>query len=319
MLSRLPRATMMARFASFSAHHGIGQSDICGFAKHDLGPGLSAGGSLGTAEAIGRDDMDTPELLSAAHPERALVAEDELVAQKVARRCLEAMGYAVVVVSDGAAAVTACAQQRFSLVLMDLQMGQMDGLQAAREIRRQERRPGPRVPIFGLSASAERDELARCTAAGMDGLLIKPLQRARLHQALLESGLIRPGAGLTGAEVSSDPEPAKLPADLVTLRVKFQGDTAFVHRLCQTFLASVSPLLSELGRAAEAGERPVVRTLAHKIKGAGTNLHAHRFAVLAARIESESASMALAELSQAVKDLGRAFDEIATCISSEFQ
>jgi two-component system, sensor histidine kinase and response regulator len=263
--------------------------------------------------------MDTPELLSEAQPQRVLVAEDELVAQRVARRCLEAMGYAVTVVGDGEAAVNAWAQRGFSLVLMDLQMEQMDGLQAAREIRRQERRPGQRVPIFGLSASVARDELARCTAAGMDGLLIKPLQRARLHQALLEFGLTRPGPELTGTDARSHASSVKGPADLQTLRVKFQGDTAFVQRLCQTFLTSVSPLLNELGRAAEAGERSVVRTVAHKIKGAGTNLHAHRVAVLATRIESEAASMAPSELSQAVGDLGRAFDEVAACISAEFQ
>jgi two-component system, sensor histidine kinase and response regulator len=263
--------------------------------------------------------MDTPQPLNEAQPQRVLVAEDELVAQKVARRCLEAMGYTVIVVSGGAAAVNAWAQQRFSLVLMDLQMEPMDGLQAAREIRRQEQRPGHRVPILGLSASAAGDELAHCTAAGMDGLLIKPLQRARLHQALLEFGLARPTPGAAGAEVPGHAESVEEPADLVTLRAKFEGDTAFVQRLCQTFLTSVSPLLSELGRAAEAGERTLVRTLAHRIKGAGTNIQAHRVAMLAARLESESASMALPELSRAAGDLGRAFDEVATCISLELQ
>jgi len=255
--------------------------------------------------------------LSEAQPKRVLVAEDELVAQKVARRCLEAMGYAVLVVSDGAAAVNAWAQRGFSLVLMDLQMDRMDGLEAAREIRRQEQRPGQRVPIFGLSASAARDEWVHCTAAGMDGLLIKPLQRARLHQALMELGLAPPGPA--GAENPSEAQSVLEPADLVTLRAKFGSDTAFVQRLCQTFLASVGPLVNELRRAAEASERTLVRTLAHRIKGAGTNLHAHRIAILAARIESEAASMSPSELSQAIDALGRAFDEIATRIASELQ
>lgn len=237
--------------------------------------------------------MDTPQLLNEAQPQRVLVVEDEIVAQKLARRCLEAMGYAVIVVSGGAAAVNAWAQQRFGLVLMDLQMEPMDGLQAAREIRRQEQRPGQRGPILGLSASAAEDELAHCTAARIDGLLIKSLQRARLHQALLEFGLARPAPGPAGAEAPGHAESVEEPADLVTLRAKFEGDTAFVQRLCQTFLTSVSPLLSELGRAAEAGERTLVGTLAHRIKGAGANIQAHRVAMLAARLESESAGMAL--------------------------
>ena len=266
-----------------------------------------------------RGDMDTPKPLSEAQPSRVLVAEDELVAQTVARRCLEAMGYSVVVARNGEAAVNAWAHQGFSLVLMDLQMERMDGLQAAREIRRQERRPGRRVPIFGLSASAGPDELAHCTAAGMDGLLIKPLQRARLHRALVEFGVACPAPGPAGAEIIGHAESVEEPADLVTLRAKFGGDAVFVQRLCQTFLASVSPLLSELGRAAEAGERTLVRALAHRIKGAGANIHAGRVAILAARIESEATNISASELSQAVGDLGRAFDEIARCISSEFQ
>jgi two-component system, sensor histidine kinase and response regulator len=318
-MSRPLRATMTPRIACLARFHETCRPQICAFAQNDPGPGGPAGDRWACHEMPAGDGMDTPQLLSEAQAKRALVAEDELVAQKVARRCLEAMGYAVVVVGDGAAAVNAYAQHGFGLVLMDLQMEQMDGLQAAREIRRQERRPGRRVPIFGLSASAARDELVQCTAAGMDGLLIKPLQRARLHQALLEFGLVGPGKGPAGAEAPSCSVSVEQAADLVTLRAKFEGDTAFVHRLCQTFLTSVGPLLSELGRAAAAGERPVVRALAHRIKGAGTNIHAHRVATLAARIESGSASMALSELSQAVGDLGRAFDETATCISSELQ
>jgi two-component system, sensor histidine kinase and response regulator len=260
--------------------------------------------------------MGTPKPLSEAQPQRVLVAEDELIAQRVAKRCLEAMGYTVIVVSDGVAAVNAWSQHELDLVLMDLQMEPMDGLQAALEIRRQER-PGRRVPIFGLSASAVRDDLANCTAAGMDGLLIKPLHRVRLHQALVEFGLPRPAPRLTGAVIHSHGESVERPADLVSLRAKFGGDTHFVHRLCQAFLSSVKPLLSELGRAAEAGERTLLRGLAHKIKGAGTNIHAQRFALLAAKIESESMSMPLAELRPAVDALGRAFDDVATHISSE--
>jgi CheY-like chemotaxis protein len=263
-----------------------------------------------------QDDMGTSEPLSDAQPQRVLVAEDELIARRVAKRCLEAMGYTVIVVSDGVAAVNAWEQHEFDLVLLDLQMEPMDGLRAALEIRRQER-PGRRVPIFGLSASAVRDQLANCTAAGMDGLLTKPLHRVRLHQALVEFGVAHPAPRLTDAVTHSHGESVEAPADLVSLRAKFGDDTEFVHRLCQTFLSSVKPLLSELGRAAEAGERTLLRGVAHKIKGAGTNIHAHSFALLAEKIESESTNMPLAELRPAVDALRQAFDDVATHISSE--
>lgn len=253
----------------------------------------------------------------AAELRRVLVAEDEIVAQRVARRHLEGMGYVVSVVGDGADAVNACAQHEFGLVLMDLQMAQMDGLRAAQEIRRQEQ-PGRRVPIFGLSASAARDELANCIAAGMNGLLTKPLQRVRLHRALEELGLALP-APVPALEDPRCADPLAKPADLVILRAKFGDDSIFVRRLCQAFLASVGQLLNELGRAAGAGERTVLKALAHKIKGAATNMHAHRIAMLAARIESEASSMPPSELSQAVDALGRAFDEVSEYISAELQ
>ena len=123
-------------------------------------------------------------------PNKVLIAEDNVVSQQAARRFLEAIGCDVTVVGDGAAAVNACARHEFALVLMDLQMPRMDGIDATHEIRRQER-PGRHVPILALTAKSAADELARCTAAGMDGLLTKPLDIARLRQALDRFGIAR--------------------------------------------------------------------------------------------------------------------------------
>src|SRR6185437_1025216 len=136
----------------------------------------------GTAAAAHREA--NPARVSGTPPGCVLVVEDDAVSQQVARRHLEAMGYAVVIVNDGAQAVNACMQHEFALVLMDLQMTPMDGFEATREIRRQEREGRRAIPIFGLSATAGGDALARCTAAGMNGLLTKPLQRSHLSQAL---------------------------------------------------------------------------------------------------------------------------------------
>ena len=111
-------------------------------------------------------------------PKKVLVAEDNVVSQQVARHYLEAMGCNVVVVEDGHAAVAACARQEFGLVLMDLQMPRMDGLQATQEIRKQER-PGRHVPILALTAKSASDELARCTAAG--GQPTAPTGGSRRH------------------------------------------------------------------------------------------------------------------------------------------
>jgi len=237
-------------------------------------------------------------------PKKVLVAEDNVVSQQVARHYLEAMGCNVVVVEDGHAAVAACARQEFGLVLMDLQMPRMDGLQATQEIRRQER-PGRHVPILALTAKSASNELARCTAAGMSGLLTKPLDISRLRQALDRFGVARSALESgTGAGA-----PINDPVDLMTLHAKFSGDMAFVRRLCQTFVTTTSQGLEELDGAIAANERSRVRLLAHKIKSGGSSVYAHRLAAIAANIESEALTAAIPELSAAIDALRKAFDE----------
>jgi two-component system sensor histidine kinase/response regulator len=248
-------------------------------------------------------------------PKKVLVAEDNVVSQQVAKRYLEAIGCTVVVVEDGAAAVDACTRQEFGLVLMDLQMPKMDGLQAAQEIRRQER-PGRHVPILALTAKSASDELARCTAAGMNGLLTKPLDIARLRQTLDRFGLVRRTLDLPATPAAEPGTPANEPVDLMTLHAKFSGDATFVRRLCQTFITSTTHSLEELDSAVSAGERSRVRQLAHKIKGGGSGVYAHRLAAIAANIEAEAMTAAMNEVAAAVDSLRRAFDEATLHIGS---
>jgi len=152
----------------------------------------------------------------------------------------------------------------------------------------------------------------------MNGLLTKPLQRSHLSQALEQlsatsAQLVPPQAQVNGCT----PAASALPADLPALRGRFQGDTAFVQRLCQTFLASARRLVNELERAAGAGDRAQLRALAHKVKGASNNVHAHAAATLAARIEEASSSITPAQLSSAIDTLRRAIEDVATQVSAE--
>ena len=241
-------------------------------------------------------------------PKRVLVAEDNVVSQQVAKRYLEAIGCNVMVVENGNAAVDACARQEFGLVLMDLQMPKMDGIQATQEIRRQERL-GRHVPILALTAKSASDELARCTAAGMNGLLTKPLDIARLRQALDRFGLARRPLELPIQSGAEPGEPVNEPVDLMMLHAKFSGDRAFVRRLCQTFVTGTSHSLEELDGAVAAGERTRVRLLAHRVKGGSSSVYAHRLAAIAANIESAALTVPMPELAAALDTLRKAFDE----------
>jgi len=123
-------------------------------------------------------------------PLRVLVAEDNEVNQRLVRRMLEKDGHAVTVVPDGQAAVSAADQDAFDVILMDVQMPGMDGLQAATAIRESERQSGgTRMPIFALTAHSMSGDRERCLAAGMDECLMKPFLPSDLRNLL--AGVMR--------------------------------------------------------------------------------------------------------------------------------
>jgi CheY-like chemotaxis protein len=117
---------------------------------------------------------------------RILLAEDNKVNQLVARRLLESRGHCVTVVDNGRAAVSSALTGGFDLVFMDVQMPEMDGLEATAEIRKRETH-GRRLPIVAMTAHAMKSDRDRCLEAGMDGYVMKPVQPAELDRAIAEA------------------------------------------------------------------------------------------------------------------------------------
>jgi CheY-like chemotaxis protein len=137
-----------------------------------------------SSQVVARGATETTALGRASSGDnRILLAEDNPVNEKVATRTLQRLGYEVDAVSDGRAAVTAWQTGRYALVLMDCQMPVLDGYDATREIRNQER-PGQHIPIVALTAHAMRGDELKCKEAGMDEHLTKPLDRQVLAQVL---------------------------------------------------------------------------------------------------------------------------------------
>ena len=258
---------------------------------------------------------------------RVLVVEDNVVNQQVARRFLQRLGCDVLVAENGKRGVEEyfLAQENkvpYGLVLMDVQMPVMDGLAAAREIRRREA-GGPRVPIVALTASAMTDELERCTAAGMDALLVKPLELPRLCELLDRHGF-RPAAALApqdaeGPAVVPKEIPLALaskPVDLDQLRTIVGDDREFMSELCETFVTSSTRIVEELTRALSAGDRASLSAMAHKLKGGSSSICAHELAKLAATLERDAKEMPLPELENSMKSLRLAFDAAAGYVTA---
>ena len=258
---------------------------------------------------------------------RVLVVEDNVVNQQVARRFLQRLGCDVLVAENGKRGVEEyfLAQENkvpYGLVLMDVQMPVMDGLAAAREIRRREA-GGPRVPIVALTASAMTDELERCTAAGMDALLVKPLELPRLCELLDRHGF-RPAAAMApqdaqGPAVVPKEIPLALaskPVDLDQLRTIVGDDREFMSELCETFVTSSARIVEELTRALSAGDRASLSAMAHKLKGGSSSICAHELAKLAATLERDAKEMPLPELENSIKSLRLAFDAAAGYVTA---
>jgi CheY-like chemotaxis protein len=117
-------------------------------------------------------------------PLRILLAEDNLVNQKLASRLLENQGHMVIVAGDGAQALDTLAKQSFDLILMDAQMPVMDGFEATAAIRRLEEQTRAHIPIIAMTAHAMVGDRQRCLKAGMDGYIAKPVHAHELFETI---------------------------------------------------------------------------------------------------------------------------------------
>jgi CheY-like chemotaxis protein len=139
--------------------------------------------------ALGITVPKAESLAAAAAPRRLpslhiLLAEDSLVNQKLAVALLEGSGHRVAVAHNGREAIAALDTEKFDMLLMDVQMPEMDGLEAAGKIRARERHTGGHVPIIAMTAHALKGDRERCLAAGMDGYISKPIHVGELFDAI---------------------------------------------------------------------------------------------------------------------------------------
>ncbi len=232
---------------------------------------------------------------------RVLLAEDNLVNQRVACRLLEKRGYQVSVVENGAQAVEAVRNNSFDVVLMDVQMPEMDGLEATSAIRKMETGTGRRVPIVAMTAHAMQGYRDLCLESGMDDYVTKPVSPDSLFKTIeavcaQRTGLDENPAGSGESDgVQNAPAPGGAPDfDEAQMRDVFAreealsrigGDEDFLRELLGLVLTEIPDQMANFLEACRAGQTEVAERLAHSVKGAAGNVGARRVAQAARNVE----------------------------------
>ncbi|HXG11868.1 MAG TPA: PAS domain S-box protein [Gemmataceae bacterium] len=238
----------------------------------------------------------------AARRLRVLLAEDNPINQKVAVHLLERRGHEVVVAGTGREALAALERGRFDVVLMDVQMPEMDGLQATAAIREREKQTGGHVPIIAMTAYAMKGDHERCLEAGMDGYLSKPYRARELFETV--EGI---------AATAPSEEPAALtpgPIDWAAALGSVGGDRALLGELARIFLADSSGWLAGLRRAAAEGKPAEVQRIAHNLKSATGQFGARAAWEAAARLEAMARAGDLAGAAEVCAVLEREIERL---------
>src|SRR3989440_2240050 len=278
-----------------------------------------------TEATTGRIDAALAQRL----PLRILLAEDNTVNQKLAVRLLERMGYRADVVANGLEVLEALQRQSYDVILMDVQMPEMDGLEASRVIHEDwpiEDRPH----IVALTANAMQGDREECMAAGMDDYLTKPIQIKALQEALERVGLWArvhrrqtrrlPPVQTAPLETEKQAEfgPALDPTVLAELR-QFQGEGEpdIVWELAEAFAFETPALLETLRQAMASGQPEQLKRAAHNLKGSSNNLGARTMAALSAELETIGKNGTVERAEELVTRLEQEYQRVCQALASE--
>ena len=215
----------------------------------------------------------------ACRPLSILLAEDNAVNQKVATRLLEKWGHKITVAGDGFAVLEAIKKNRFDLILMDIQMPDMDGLETTMRIRQQESIEGGHIPIIAATAHATQHDKDVCLRSGMDDYISKPIRREELFRVLknvadkvvpAKQVPAGPPAAAQAAEVAGEMPPV----DKAKVLERFGGDEEMFKEVSALFLETCPQLMENTHAALCAGEFPTLARAAHTLKGSLGNFAA---------------------------------------------
>ncbi len=277
----------------------------------------------------GAEDSGAP-----IRPLEILLAEDSPVNQRVATVMLTKWGHRVSVAGNGRQAIAAVNAQPFDLVLMDVQMPEMDGLEATQAIRQQEITTGKHIPIIALTAHAMKGDRDRCLEMGMDSYVTKPIRSKELSRVIREvmGPELHSAAAPTDDAKVQPPATAPPPAAAQTAaaaqsatngspttggRINWQealeaidGDRQLMLELVEIFREECPKMRGEMAEALAAGDAARVRRGAHTLKGSLSHLAAAEGIELALQVETHAKQGDLAAAAAAWPRLEAALDQL---------
>ncbi len=243
---------------------------------------------------------------------KILLAEDNAVNRKLVTTLLQRSGHRVVATENGQQALDMLATQNFDLVLMDVQMPVLDGLDATRAIRTKEQSSGAHLPIIALTAHAMKGDRERCLAAGADEYVTKPIRTADLLDA------INRAKNTNGNPVeieAASPIPASAPgkppaADFDEALDRVEGDRELLEELMGMFTVECSHDMAEIHKSLEARDMGLLERLAHTLKGAAATLAAGAVSSAAAALEKQARTGEVGNAEQLFETLRREMDRL---------
>jgi signal transduction histidine kinase/CheY-like chemotaxis protein/HPt (histidine-containing phosphotransfer) domain-containing protein len=254
---------------------------------------------------------------------RILLAEDNVINQSVAVRLLERLGYRADIAGDGREALARLERSSYDVVLMDVQMPEMDGLEASRAICGRWA-PSARPRIIAMTAEAMQGDREKCLAAGMDDYIVKPVTLAQLAEALAKC---RPVAGAPAPVAHPAPTPtvedgraaagvAFDPGVLDQLREDLGGAPA-LREVIETFLGRMPATLTALRDAAARADADGLRQAAHMIKGTSAMLGARELSEQAAEIERAGRAGSIQDAATRVAGVEASYRTIEAVLRAE--
>jgi PAS domain S-box-containing protein len=277
-IRRNPGLAGIAIIMLSSAHHG-GFADKCrslGITSY-LSKPVRKAELLSALQRVNGHETTAAKLpsvsvLEARRPKTGLnilLAEDNRVNQAVATQMLEKMGHSITIANTGAEVLSQLSAGSFDLILMDVQMPEMDGIEATRRIRNEESNSGTHIPIIAITAHAMKGDRERCLEAGMDGYISKPINKTALSSVIGDVTRLRPAAAVH-REWSAPTESAsgtEFHLDTGVLLERLGGDEGLFFEVIDIFLEEAPKSMEGLRAALEAGDSSGVERIAHSMKG----------------------------------------------------